>query len=451
MTAVQPAAPPVAHEPETVLENLRRILFIGVGLALPLFVFPVVRLFGRPTDLATVLAAAFVLASVPSFLSERTPKSLWLLVLGATCAPLLVLVPPRPVRFAPGHFATSYLHWLLVVFFFACAGRLPVSGRGRQRLVTANVVAGSIVALFALYQVFGISRGWPGTGKWLAPFQREPFRLRDMGAGYIRPTSLFLEPAWMGGYLAWVLALAIALVVAGRRGPRRLLGVAGAVLALLAIGASVSWGAYADAAAGLIASAIVLVRFRGLSARSIAMVAAILTLVALLAGVSPAGRRAFSATTSRFGWLLQTPVAPERMTPEVMDSSWVRFRNLAHTWALFRSRVTRGVGLGQFADYAGEPGGDAGWFRDPWCGWLAIGAEMGMFGPLLLLSALLLTLGVWWLSPPRAPFESAGPALVAVCAVMQMHTGSYIDLWFWYPLSLALVLSARTTGEPSHV
>ena len=443
------AAPP--DDPKTALDSLRRILFLGVGLALPLFAFPVVRPFGRPTDLATLLAAAFVLASVPAFLSTRTPKPLWLLVIGATCAPLLVLVPPRLDRFEPTHFATSYLHWLLVVLFFACAGQLTVSGRSRQRLVTANVVAGSIVALFALYQVFGIPRGWPGTGKWLAPFQRDPLWLRDMGTGYIRPTSLFLEPAWMGGYLAWVLVLALALVMAGGRRPRRLLGVVGTVFALLAIGASVSWGAYADAAAGLIASAIVLVRLRGLSARSIAMAAGILSLVVLLAGVAPAGRRAISAATSRFGWLLQTPIAPERMTLEVMDSSWVRFRNVAHTSALFRGRVTRGVGLGQFPDYAREPGTDAGWFRDPWCGWLAIGAEMGMLGPLLLLSALLLTLGVWWLSPSREPFESAGPALVAVCAVMQMHTGSYIDLWFWYPLSLGLVLSARTTAEPSHV
>ena len=74
-----------------------------------------------------------------------------------------------------------------------------------------------------------------------------------------------------------------------------------------------------------------------------------------------------------------------------------------------------------------------------------------MDNQLLLLGALLWTLGVWWLSRSRKPFESAGPALVAVCAVMQMHTGSYIDLWFWYPLSLGLALSARTTGEPSHV
>src|SRR5262245_41390247 len=173
-------------------------------------------------DLATLLAAAFVLASAPAFLSSRTPKLLWLLVIAATCAPLLVLVPPRPERFEPGRFATSYLHWLLVVFFFACSGQLRLSGRSRQRLVTANVVAGSIVALFALYQVFGIPRGWPGTGNWLAPFQRQPLGLRDMGTGYVRPTSVFLEPAWMGGYLAWILVLAIALVVTRGRSDRKL-------------------------------------------------------------------------------------------------------------------------------------------------------------------------------------------------------------------------------------
>jgi hypothetical protein len=433
------------------LENLRRILFVAVGCTLPLFAFPVARLFGRPLDLATILAAAFVLASLPALFSLRTPRLFRFLVAVAICVPLLVLVPPRPVLFDASRFAISYLHWLLVVFFFACAASLAVSEPGRRRLLTANVVAGSIIALFAVYQVVGIPRGWPGTGKWLVAFQREPLRLRDIMAGYVRPTSFFLEPAWMGGYLAWVLALDVALGAAGGGRRRKLLAVTAGVLALFAIGASVSWGAYADAAAGLIVTAVVLVRFRGLSARGIALAAGILALVVLLAGSLPSGRRAFSAASSRLGWLLQTPVTPERMTPEVMDSSWVRFRNLVHTWTLFRSRPLRGVGLGQFSAYATEPAAGVGFSRDPWCGWLAIGAGMGVLGPLLLLGAFLSILGFWLLHPPPRPYESVGPALIAVCAVMQVHTGSYIDLWFWYPLSLGLVFAVRPIGEPPHV
>jgi hypothetical protein len=32
---------------------------------------------------------------------------------------------------------------------------------------------------------------------------------------------------------------------------------------------------------------------------------------------------------------------------------------------------------------------------------------------------------------------------LGVAAVMQLHTGSYIDLWWWYPMSLA---AAATNG-----
>ncbi len=427
--------------PKTVLEILRCFLFIGVGLALPLFAFPVFKLFGHPIDLATLLAATFVLASVPGLLSTPTPKGLWLLVIGAIGVPLLILVPPRSTRFGPGQFAASYLHWLLVVFFFVSASRLTPSERNRQRLVAANVIVGAAVALFALYQVFGIPRGWAGTGTMLVPFQREPFRMTDIGTGYVRPSSLFLEPAWMGGYLAWVLVLAIALVAAWQRRRQQVLGLAGVVLTLLAIVASVSWGAYVDTAAGLTVSVIVLLWSRGFSARGILVAAGLLFLVVVLAGVSPPGRRVIAAAESRYGLLLQTPVAPERMAPEV-DSSWVRFRNLAHTAALFRSRVKRGIGLGQFANYASGPGGEALRFRDPWCGWIAVGAEMGVLGPALLIGAMGFALRRRLSSMTADAFGAVSPVLLFVCAIQQLHTASYIDLWFWYPLSLALVLAA---------
>src|SRR5262249_38893947 len=161
--------------------------------------------------------------------------------------PLLVLVSPLPTRFSRGDFAISYAHWLLVVSCFAAATVLPGSGRMRRRALTLVVVAGAIAALFAIYQVIGIPRGWPGTGRTLVSFQREPFRFMQVGStGYFRPTSFFLEPAWLGGFLAFVVALAAGVPGdSARRGSAALRGLLTAVLTLVIL-ATVSWGSYAD-------------------------------------------------------------------------------------------------------------------------------------------------------------------------------------------------------------
>jgi hypothetical protein len=45
-------------------------------------------------------------------------------------------------------------------------------------------------------------------------------------------------------------------------------------------------------------------------------------------------------------------------------------------------------------------------------------------------------------SPADAFAALAVPVLIVVAAVQQLHTASFIDLWWWYPLSLAVVLSA---------
>jgi hypothetical protein len=423
-------------------EHARFVLLLCVGLALPFYAFPVARLSGREIDLATVLAGMFIVASLPELLGERFARAALVLCAGAVLIPLLALIPPRASPFRLAAFANSYAHWLVVVGFFLSATTLRLTGDQQRRLCVGQVVVGFAVASFAFYQVFGMTRGWPATGAVLVSFQREPFRF-DRTLGYVRPTSVFLEPAWMGGYLVWVFALSCALLSMARRHWRFVVLVTSAAL-LAAILASVSWGAYFDLfIVGAVMSATAL-KCRLVSARFAAGAAAILALVLVAGALSSEGRHVVDAARRR--WIRMTTTSLEETKPEErpVDSTRLRFQEAGHAARLARAYPLRGVGLGQYSAHAPAKGdARAGDFQDPWCGWLAIAAEAGAGGPLLLAGALLLVV-----RSRRRCFRTAGlllavPALVAFCAVAQIHTGSYIDLWWWYPLSLAAALGAE--------
>jgi hypothetical protein len=426
--------------PSSFLDRARLFLFAAAGVGLPLFAFPIFSLAGRAVDLSTAAAGLFVLVSLP--LARRLSRSVAAGLAAAVLVPLLVLVPPLPPRFSRGDFTISYAHWLLVVAFFAAATVLPGSARARRRALSFVVAAGAIAALFAIYQVIGIPRGWPGTGRTLVSFQREPFRFMQVGStGYWRPTSFFLEPAWLGGFLAFVVAL-----VAGvpgdsaRRGSAALRGLLTAVLTVVVL-ATVSWGSYADlAAAGgvLVVQALA----RPESRRRLGAGARVFVIVLGLVALSRAGRTVSIAIVERFELFMKTPVETEQGASGLADSTWMRIRNARHTRDLFLAHPARGVGLGQFRRYALE---DAPYMiqratRDPWCGWLAVAAETGVAGPLLIAFPIAVVLFRHFRTRP-ADRLAAVPALAALAAVMQLHTGSYIDLWWWYPLAAAAVLA----------
>src|SRR6185295_14880877 len=104
--------------------------------------------------------------------------------------------------------------------------------------------------------------------------------------------------------------------------------------------------------------------------------------VVLLLSFTPPGRHVLRAASARLRALGETPIAPESMTPDVSDSSWVRNRNLQHTVRLWRAHPLRGVGLGHFSAFASDDKKSGIRFRDPWCGWIASAAEMGIAGPI---------------------------------------------------------------------
>ncbi len=442
-------------------ESIAFALFLCVGLFLPFYAFPVFSVGGKSFDLATIFAGCFAAVSFIVLGLRRRAPAAGGLVLLAAAVPLLVLIEPRPSRFDASRFASSFGHWLLVLSVFFGASLLRLDRSSRRWVVAANGLAGGAVAAFGLYQAVGHRAGWPGTGRLLVSSQREPLRFLQIGtSGYLRPTSVFLEPAWLGGYLAFALAALLGLVFARALQGRisRAILVAALAAVLLCILATVSWGAYADLTVVLAVSLWSLrERFRA-RPRVAAAVAAALAVIVVVAALSPPGRGATSAALQRWRRLLETPVSANASAHEVADSSWMRSENLRHTIELIRDHPWRGVGLGQFGQYARTSGIfiSMASTRDPWCGWLAIAAESGLLAPLVLAGLLLAVL------VRRSAGRTAGrnasddtfrratvPALLLLAAVQQVHTGSYIDLWWWYPLSVSLALSAPPEEPPA--
>jgi hypothetical protein len=432
-----------AAVPEEPVGVVRCWLFLATGITLPFFAFPVASVWGKYLDLATVFAGLFVLSS----LSRQTllPRSRWLRIFfgAAILVPLLVAIPPRPFLFDGRHFFSSYAHWLLVTFFFVSAAALRLSDRQRRNLLAASVTAAVGVSFFALYQLLGIPRGWPATAETLAGFQRRPFIFMRLGS-YVRPTSVFLEPSWLGGYLVWNLLLGARLLrLELTRSFWRLFFLAGMAVMILALLATVSWGAYADLAAGAAVFAGLALRHGKKPGRIAWGYAAIVFVILLLAGFSAPGRSVLHAVGARLEWLWRTGASSGWQAKEAWNSSQLRVRDMAHAARLFLDHPLGGIGLGQFAAYPQAHPDFHFSSIDPWCGWVGIAAATGFLGPLVLLAAVFFVLVSWRRRAGRS-VDALVPALLAVAVVQQIHTGSFIDLWWWYPLSLA----AAWTGAP---
>lgn len=420
--------------------RIRLFLFALTGLCVPLYAFPLFRLAGKHVDLASILAVAFVVVSLPALSRRRLAPGVVPFVLGAAAVPLLALLTPRPAYFSLAAFATSYAHWLLVAAFFAGALTLSLREGESERLVCWNVAAAVVVAAFGLYQALGIPRHWPGTGLRLLPIQREDFRFMQLGTGYVRPTSFFLEPAWLGGYLSWCLALTLASWVS-TTGRRRLAWGGGALVLGAAAVATVSLGTLADLLVVAVVFGLTAARTRLLSRRVIGRALAAAGVLLLVVAVSPVGRPLVEAFVQRYRNLIDTPRVLRELPQDRQESSSVRFQNVGLTLEIIRSRPLLGIGLGQFRRYLPPERRHPLMVEKPWCGWLAIAAEMGVLGPTLLGGALLLVLARAKACELGQIARLAVATLVALAVVQQLHTGSFIDLWWWYPVALAGALA----------
>jgi hypothetical protein len=232
---------------------------------------------------------------------------------------------------------------------------------------------------------------------------------------------------------------------AGSRKTReRFLGASAVGVMVLATLATVSWGAYVNFAVVLIVSLATLARHRNsIGRRPVALLAAALVIL-VVASLSTPAREVGRAVVARVSWLIGESFESERLKPEAIDSTSVRVLNLIHTEKLFQEDPWRGIGLGQFRFYEKEnPRLTLYPFSvDPWCGWLAIGATMGLLGPLLLVFAIAVVAWRWLRRDEPRTLRFTVPALLALAVVQQLHTASFIDLWWWYPLSLSAAVSS---------
>jgi hypothetical protein len=430
------------EHPRWALTRVRVWLFAGVGLALPFYAFPVARPFGKPIDIATVFAALFVAVSLLSRGWSHLEPRIRLLFAGGVLTPLLVLIPPRPVPFHVNAFATAYVHWLVVFSFFCLAASFQLMPSSQRMTAILIAILGTAVAVYALYQAVGIPRGWPGTGQLLVNFQREPLRFSWIGR-YARPMSIFLEPAWLGGYLAWVSVLTADTAAGARKTRERFLGAVAVGVMVLAALATVSWGAYVNFGVVFVVSLATLAR-RGssINRRPVAFLAACLAILVVASLATPA-REVVRAVVARASWLIGEPFESARLNPQAIDSTSLRVLNLIHTAKLFQEHPWRGVGLGQFRFYErDDPRLLYPISLNPWCGWLAIGAMLGLFGPLLLVFTIAVVAWHWWKGDEQRALRFTVPALLALAVVQQVHTASFIDLWWWYPLSLSAAISS---------
>ncbi len=418
---------------------LRFWLFAATGLAVPLFAFAPFRLAGERVDLAILLATAYLLLSLPTLArSLREDRARALFAGAAIAVPLLALIPARDPTFSLIHFARSLAHWWIISGFFLAAGTLAPAEGHRRLFIRLNLAAGIVVAAFAVYQAFGHARGWPGAGDRLLPFQRSPFMILGYG-DYVRPSSFFLEPRYMGGYLAWIALLALAASVSGQSGVRPILPIAAFSCAVFGVAISLSWGAYADLLAILCAAALQ-VRSPSRDARlRLYRLGAALAVVVLVAGATPLRQ----ALVGRLERLSHTPIDPA-VSVRDPDSLHSRVINLRHTVLLFETAPVTGIGIGQFRVRTGATPGS--FEESPWCGWAASAALFGLLGPLLVAAGPLLVLRA---SRWRPDLLAAGT--VALAAVDQLHSASFIDLRWWFPLATALVLCQGKGSDAAEV
>ena len=413
--------------------GVRQGLFFGAGLSLPLAEFPLFRFAGKGVDLALVLAVLFVLASAPAFLAgtARLPIR-WLAM--ASGLPLLALLRPEP-PFSGRQFAFSYAHWGLVILVFSAAWLLPCRKEALRRFLLLQAAMVAVVAAFALYQVIGIPKGWPLTGAVISSWQGEPFRLSIEGS-FVRPTSVFPEPSWLGAYLAWAIVCALTAVLSSlQRGAGRVLLLASTFLAAAALATTVSWGGYADGAVALggVAGAAAWTLDRRARRQVLASLAAFLSLSGLLVALV-AGGRLKEAVKTRVGELRQTSLFGENARGIVVDSARSRLDNAKDALTLFRRRPLAGVGLGQFGQFQNSVLGRSSDISSPWTGWLAVAAETGFLGPVVLLGAVALPLRSGWRHAD--PFARLFvPAAAALLIVQQVHMATYISLFWWLPVA----------------
>lgn len=408
---------------------------LGVGLALAL----VWHLWQRPfegayalialaplTDLAEVVPGSGVRLSYVA-LAGAVAGGVWALarrrerlggahwVLAALAAPAVAGLLSIPLSVDPARSALYSGRLLLLwvaVAVVALSMRSTADVRSALGTVAALGVALTSVALAQLaFPGAGIGRAYvPTAGNVL---------------GLLRPAAFFMDPNFLGGFLAMGALVAAAIAVwSGRRG-------------------GLVWGACAIASA--FGMAITLSR-----SAWVGFAAGAMTLVAL----APRARRLAvggALATFAVAAAIAVPGTVERFAAGVDRSARIRVELASAELAIATQRPVTGTGLATFGRVYEEAGGSArtGRILDPHQVPLTVAAETGAVG-VAAMAAVLAGLAAAAIRRRRLGWEpedaAVAVALVALSVQALFQNYTYFEP-LWLTLALAAAATTRASGE----
>lgn len=297
-------------EAEPLLARLARLALTAVAFV-PLFAVPALMFpgtVGRAALFRVLLGVAglcaALLVALRARVGTRRPGPVgwtlaaligWLLVAGALGA--------APLRSVFGSLErswgivgwTSMLLWLLLLRFFFRAADW-------DRFFRVSLVVGSVIALYALLQLAGVTVGWASTT-----------------AGG-RPEGTLGNPGYLGIYMAMVAGVAALQAVRADAATERTLALAVGALALAACAASGTRAALLGVGIGAAAGLLLATRWLGRTARvRLAVGAALVGLIAAAALVVPQARSALEDVPALDRL---TRLAPESGSWRVRAEAW---------------------------------------------------------------------------------------------------------------------------------
>ena len=219
---------------------------------LVLAIVPVEALYVPAGSLRLKLYQVFALCAAGGMVYEawRRRRSL----LAPLFAPLAVYIGCSTLSlvFTIDHLETTriiVLQVALFVVFLTVANALDDMERLRRGLLVF-IVAGGLVSLLGIYQLFAYRLGLP-TGIWPTLGEGRPWKYLTR---YGRPSGTFFEPDWYGAFTMQVALIAIPLAVRGLRDHRVLVtcSAAAAFGGMVVSGTRAAWIGFAIGLAGIL-------------------------------------------------------------------------------------------------------------------------------------------------------------------------------------------------------
>jgi hypothetical protein len=316
------------------------------------------------------------------------------------------------------------------------------SRRHLRRLAVALAIGAALAGGYAIYQWFAQQHGWPLADAVNTADSNGVTRGGLQGDGFLgheRARGTFLEPHFLGTFLASLLPVVVALLLTVRRPAKVLLGLTAAAILFASLLTS-SVPSWAVLLVGVAAGAVLWAVSRRSAVAVTAAVLAVL-LASLLTTVSFRSPETLSGLTGRSGDQM-------RLTTSFRTTTWHRVGDI---WS---TRPVLGYGPGQssvqltadgdFAGVAADSRHRAG-LQSAQGLWAASLIDAGVVGLAMWLVLFCGVLGVAFAAARARPSPLlGGVALAALTAVVGSQVaGDRLDLRVWVLLGLALAAATH--------